>query len=97
MREDLGSVLLLYRRKDVLTITTSWQGDSESALVIGQMRGCLGWLFDRKPDAQALLVIEEIKLLVDDVVLSDTERFKNPTWITEVEFPGVAQNFVIPE
>lgn len=95
MREDIVSVLLLYRRKDVLTITTSWHG--ESALVIGQLRGCLGWLFGRKPDAQALLVIEEIKLLVDEVVLSDTERFKNPTWITEVEFPGVAQNFVIPE
>ena len=97
VREDFGSVLRLYRGKDVLNITTSWQGDSEWALVIGQMRGCLGWLFDRKPDEQALKVMEEIRHLVDEVVSTDADRFKNPTWITDEEFPGVAQKFVIPE
>ena len=97
VQEDFGAVLLLYRGKDVFTITTSWQGDKGWALVFGQMRGCLGWLFHWKPNAQARKAIEEIKLLVGEVVLTDSERFKNPTWIREGEFPGVAQNFVIPD
>ena len=96
-QEDFGAVLRLHHGKDVFTVTTSWQGDNEWALVIGQMRGCLGWLFDRKPDEQALKVMEEIRHLVDEVVSTDADRFKNPTWITDEEFPGVAQKFVIPE
>jgi hypothetical protein len=97
VQEDYGAVLLLYRGKNVFSITTSWQGENAWALVFGQMRGCLGWFFDWKPNAQARQAIEEIKLLVSEVVVSDSERFQNPTWIADDEFPGVAQNFVIPD
>ena len=97
VQEDFGAVLLLYRGREVFTITTSWQGDSAWALLFGQMRGYLGWLFGRKPNAQARQAIENIKMLVNEVVLTDCDQFKNPIWIADGEFPGVAQNFVIPD
>lgn len=94
VQEDFGAVLILERGKEVFTITMSWQGDKAWAMVFGQMRGCLGWLLSRKPAVQTL---QEIKLLVDDVVRGDAERFRDPKWIIEGEFPGVASTFVIPE
>lgn len=97
VHEDFGAVLMLERGKEVFTMTTSWQGENEWALVIGERRGCLGMLFNRKPNTEARMAIDEIKRLVNEIVLTDSERFKNPTWITEEEFPGVGQNFQIPE
>jgi hypothetical protein len=94
VREDFGIVLMLERGKDVFTVTVSWQGEHSWALVFSQMRGCLGWLFNTKSAAEPL---REIKLLVNDVVFGEIERFRNPRWIAEDEFPGVSQNFVIPK
>jgi len=97
VREDYGAVLMLDREKDVFTITTTWQGGNSWALVFSQLRGCFGWFLNRKPKAQAQQAIEEIKALVNEVVLADAERFQNPSWIADDDFPGVAQNFVIPD
>ncbi len=97
VQEDYGAMLLLCRGRIVFTITTSWQGDNAWALVFGQMRGCLGWFFDWKPNAQARQAIKEIKLLVDEIVKSDAKRFQNATWIADHDFPGIAQNYLIPK
>ncbi len=64
VNEDYGTVLMLERGKEVFTITISWQGDKSWAMVFGQMRGCLGWLFNGKPATEPL---REIRLLVNDI------------------------------
>lgn len=97
VREDFGALLLLDRDSDALCITTSWQGGDAWALVFTERRGCLGWLLGWQPNKKTLEALREVKLLVDEVVHSDSVRFRNPVWIDDHEFPGVAQNFMIPD
>ncbi|WP_373651138.1 hypothetical protein [Schlesneria sp. DSM 10557] len=82
VEEDSGAVLKLCRGNDVFTVTTSWQGENEWALVLAQPLGCIGWLLDRLPDTQAQKAIREIKILINKIVLADPERFTNVTWIS---------------
>lgn len=82
VKEDFGAVLMLERGNEVFTVTMSWQGDKSWLMVFGQMRGCLGWFFNRKPAAEPL---RQIKLLVNDVVFEDMERFRNPMWFADDE------------
>jgi hypothetical protein len=93
VREDFGSVLLLSREKATFTVTVSWQGDRNWALVFGQMHGCIGWLLRRKPDAETL---SEIMSLVERHVFAEPGRFRNARWIGAGEFGGLASAFVIP-
>lgn len=92
VEEDFGSVLMLRRDKETFDVTVSWQGGKSWALVFGQLRGCIGWLFDRKPAAKA---IQEAKLLVNGVVSAEPERFRNAMWIGNDDFPGIASAFVV--
>jgi hypothetical protein len=92
--EDYGAVLMLWRGKQVFTITVSWQGEDSWGLVFGELRGCFGWLFERKSDAN---VVMEMKTAVDQIVAGDPARFRTPTWVTNAAFPGIASAFVIPE
>ena len=94
VREDFGSVLLISRGKRAFTVTVSWQGDYAWALVFGQMRGCIGWLFSQRPEAEPL---RQIKILVQDVVFGEPSRFMNARWIRSEEFPGLASAAVIPK
>jgi len=94
VQEDYGAVLLLSRGKATFRVTVSWQGDRAWALVFGQMHGCIGWLFNRKPDAETL---NEIKFLVERIVLAEPGRFQNARWIGEDDFDGLASAFVIPK
>ncbi|MBI1246822.1 hypothetical protein GC197_03130 [bacterium] len=94
-REDFGAIIWLDRDKKTLLTTASWQGDDAWALVFSERRGCIGWLFDRKPNEETLESLRKVKLLVDDVVRNDPNQFRNLTWIDDDEFPGFAQNFVI--
>jgi hypothetical protein len=83
VKEDFGAVLMLERGKEVFTITMSWQGDKSWAMVFGQMRGCLGWFFNRKPAVEPL---REIKLMVNDVVFGDAENFRNRNGLEKMSF-----------
>jgi len=94
VKEDYGAVIMLGRGKEVVTITVSWQGGTSWALVFDQMRGCLGWFFNRKPAAAPL---REVKLMVHDLVVGDAGRFANAKWIADSEFPGLASSFAIPD
>jgi hypothetical protein len=94
VREDFGAVLLLSRDKAAFTITVSWQGGYDWALVFDRRRGCLGWLVSSKPDPVRLA---EVKAALHRVVFNDSTSFRNARWIPHAEFAGGASAFVIPK
>jgi hypothetical protein len=91
IREDFGSVLLLYRGKKCFNITITWfpLGDRTTGyedvwfLQFSESHGCLGVVFRLGDDEVALT---DLRRLVAEIVVAETAVFRSASWLAEREF-----------